>query len=63
MDYLVKACVSGSEEIPQDQKKAKYWRKQCEQLLKGRKEQEETKTGCTSKDIGGTGPDLPRLSS
>ena len=51
MDYLVKACVSGSEEIPQDQKKAKYWRKQCEQLLKGRKEQEETKQAVPKKTL------------
>ena len=51
MDYLVKACVSGSEEIPQDQKKAKYWRKQCEQLLKGRKEQEETKQAAPPKTL------------
>ena len=32
-------------------KKAKYWRKQCEQLLKGRKEQEETKQAAPPKTL------------
>lgn len=51
MDYLVKACVSGSEEIPQDQEKAKYWREQCERLLKDRKEQQETKQAAPQKTL------------
>lgn len=51
MDYLVKACVSGSEEIPRDQEKAGYWRKQCEQLLKGRKEKQETKENAPQKTL------------
>lgn len=51
MDYLVKACVSGSDEIPQDQEKAKYWREQCERLLKERKEGQETKQAAPQKTL------------
>lgn len=35
METLVKTCVNGTSDIPQDNEKAQYWRRECEKLLKG----------------------------
>lgn len=34
METLVKACINGTSDIPQDNEKAQYWRRECEKLLK-----------------------------
>lgn len=34
METLVKACVNGTPDIPQDNEKAQYWRRECEKLLR-----------------------------
>ena len=36
MDQLIKACVHGSANIPQDNEKAKYWKDVCEKQLQKR---------------------------
>lgn len=34
METLAKACANGTPDIPQDNKKAQYWREECEKLLR-----------------------------
>ncbi len=34
METLAKACLNGTPDIPQDNEKAQYWRRECEKLLR-----------------------------
>lgn len=34
MATLAKACVNGTPDIPQDNEKTQYWRRECEKLLR-----------------------------
>lgn len=42
IETLIKACVNGTAQIPQDNEKAGYWRAQREQLLKAKNKEQES---------------------